>query len=87
MAPVGDKTSISRAWGRYDGFRVKNGLKRIFFAPAGSLRRKSVIFPDIRKVKPLIFVIFEPIFFKLLDFDSEFVAFLRFFCVPTAATP
>ena len=36
---------------------VENGLKRSYFAPAGSLRRKSVIFPDIQKVETLILMI------------------------------
>ena len=33
--------------------RVKSGLKRNYFAPAGSLRRESVFFPDIQNVQTL----------------------------------
>ncbi len=40
-------------------FRVKNCLRSNYFAPAGSLRLKSIIFPDIRKVQAMMFLIFQ----------------------------
>ena len=40
-------------------YRVKNVSNSNYFAPAGSLRRTSVIFPDIRKVEEQICVMFD----------------------------
>ena len=38
-------------WGWEGSIQNESGLKRTYFAPAGRLRRKSVILSDIQKVE------------------------------------
>ena len=61
MAPQGAHICFFGSGARYNMLLGQKWTKiaMTYFAPAGSLRRKSLIFPDVWKVQTLISLVFD----------------------------